>query len=272
MRFGAPGATPLVFSHANGFCASAYRQALSAIRDHDVFAIDLRGHGRSQLPCAPARGPLWRRHANDIAASLDAIRRDFSIGAPAVLGGHSLGAVASAMAAAGRSDIAALRLIEPVATPEQYRYLAMTPLWGLFADAMPLARAARRRRPHFGSRADAAAAYAGKSLFRRFAPGALDDYLDDGLTEDAGGFRLSCPPSWEAANFTATDNDFWSAVRRRTAPLAVLAADDASSTLFADAPARLHRHGAVVRLESGVSHLLPMEAPERAARFLATGE
>jgi hypothetical protein len=163
-------------------------------------------------------------------------------------------------------------LIEPVATPEFFRYLGKTPLGAFLGAATPLARAARRRRERFPSRADAIVAYSGKALFARFAPGAVDDYLEDGLIEDGVDLRLSCPPFWEAATFAAMDNDFWRAARRLQAPLSVLGAEDPSTTLFGDAAGRLRRLGAIVALQAGSSHLLPMEAPERAALFLETGE
>jgi pimeloyl-ACP methyl ester carboxylesterase len=270
LRFGTPGAAPMLFAHANGFCAGAYRQMLERCEGYDIFAIDLRGHGRSTLPADPAR-VTYALHAGDLGAAIAAVRAQFAIVGPITLAGHSLGAVAAAMAAAHRDDVAALRLIEPVATPEHFRFAAMTPVWPFVAARMPLVVGARRRRASFASRAAARAAYEGKSLFRHFAPGALDDYLIDGMRPDVGGVRLACAPEWEAANFAARGNEFWGAVRCARAPVAVLGAAGPSTTLFGDAAGRLRRLGAAVALASGAGHLAPMEQPDRVAAFLADG-
>jgi len=271
LRFGAPGAPPMLFAHANGFCASAYRQALEAVEGYDIFAIDLRGHGRSSLPCDPACGIRWTVYARDIGEAIDAIRARYGAAAPFTLAGHSLGAVAAAMAGEGRRDIAALRLIEPVATPQAVSFLAMAPFWRSFAERLPLVAAARRRRKAFESREAARAAYQSKALFRQFAHGAIDDYLNDGMRETASGVELSCAPAWEAANFAGVGNDFWGAARRRSAPLAVLGAADPTSTLFGSAAARLAKLGAAVTLVEEATHLLPMEMPMRAGLFLGAG-
>lgn len=271
LRFGAPGAPPLLFAHANGFCASAYRQTLEAVEGHDIFAIDLRGHGRTTLTADSARGAHYAQHARDVGAAIDGVRRRFDVADPFTLAGHSLGAVAAAMAGASRDDIAVVRLIEPVAAPEYLRFLELTPFWKAFAERLPLAAAARRRRPVFESREKARAVYQEKALFRRFAPGVLDDYLADGARATDNGAALSCAPAWEAANFAAPGNAFWSAARSRRSSLAVLGAVDGSTALFGSAAARLARIGVTVVLAEGAGHLLPMEIPARAALFLSSG-
>ncbi len=270
IRFAKPGASPLLFCHANGFCASTYRRVLARLAaDFDVFALDLRGHGRSTLPADPQRFESWVVHAADIIALLDAAPSALGAAGPWRLAGHSMGAVASTLAAAGRRDIAAIRLIEPVATPRLSGLLAYTPFWPALAGATPLVAAAKRRRDRWPSRDEALASYRGKPLFGTWAAGVLEDYLFDGLVDGEGGVRLSCAPAWEAANFAAQRHDFWRAVRRAPAPVAILGANHPTSTLFLDASARLRRLGARVEILDGASHLLPMEAPDAAAAFIA---
>ncbi|VAV92894.1 hypothetical protein MNBD_ALPHA05-702, partial [hydrothermal vent metagenome] len=108
-----------------------------------------------------------------------------------------------------------------------------------------------------------------KPVFRNWAPGVLDDYLEDGLADDDGGVGLTCAPAWEAATFQAHDNDFWGALRAAPAPVCVLAADHKSSTVWRHAHRRFKRIGVSVTLQAGVSHLIAMERPDLAAQFVA---
>lgn len=270
IRYERAGAAPLLFCHANGFCASAYRRMLESLAAlFDVFALDLRGHGRSTLPANPERHTSWIVHARDISAFLD--RAPSALGAAGSwrLSGHSMGAVAIALAAEGRGDVSALRLVEPVATPRLSGLLARSPFWPAFAAATPLVAAAKRRRDRWQSRDEALQSYRGKPLFAAWAPGVLEDYLEDGLADCEHGVRLACAPAWEAANFAAQRHDFWGAVARAPAPVAVLGSNHPSSTLFLDAPERLRRLGGRVEIMDGASHLLPMELPDTAAAFIA---
>lgn len=259
------GKPPLLFCHATGFCASAYKQMLYALgAGFDVFALDMRGHGRTDLPADPESLRSWDVYARDIAAFLDNQDRNGW-----TLAGHSMGGAAVALASCGRSDISALRLVEPVAPPRLFALAARTLLWPLYARRMPMAARAARRRARWASHAEAAAGYERKALFRDWAPGVLADYLEDGLVDEAGGARLACAPLWEAATFAAQAHDLWDAVRRAPAPLSVLAAQGPSTTVWPPARARLRRAGAALTLLDGVGHLAPMQDPARCARFIA---
>ena len=270
LRFGRAGAPPLLFAHANGFCASAYRQMFEAMGERfDIFAADLRGFGRSRLPADPARHRSMDVFGADLARLIDALAPHAGRHASWTLAGHSLGAVSAALAAVGRTDIVALRLIEPVATPRWLSLLAGAPFWPLFSPAMPLVRAARARRAVFPDRAFVRGRYAGKPLFSTWAAGVLEDYLEDGLREIDDGVELSCAPAWEAATFAGQAQDFWKAAAVAPAPLRVLVARDASSTTPPAAQRRLRRLGAVIERVDGLTHLMPFEDPARAAAFLA---
>ena len=263
-----PAAPPLLFCHATGFCASAYRQMLRALApDFDIFALDMRGHGRTGLPADPQALRSWDVYARDVAAFLDSQDRDGW-----TLAGHSMGGVTVCLAAQGRSDVAALQLVEPVAPPGLFAIAARTPVWPFYARRMPMVARAARRRAQWPSRAEAMASYERKALFRDWAPGVLADYLEDGLIDAGDGARLACAPAWEAATFAAQANDLWGAVRRAPAPLSVLAAQDASTTVWPPARARFRRSGAAVILVKGLGHLAPMQDPARAARFVADGQ
>ncbi len=271
LRFGREGAPPLLFAHANGFCASAYRQMLTALGTRfDVFAVDLRGHGRSTL----SRRDMAHRgldiFAADIRIFLDALAASGQVGGRWTLAGHSLGGDSVTMASVGRQDIARLRLIEPVAMPPFLRGLAQLPFWRLIARRTPLARMARQRRSEWPDRDQVKASYARKPLFQTWAAGVLEDYLADGLRPVPAGVTLACSPAWEAANFMAQAHDFWAAAARTPAPISVLAADHASTTVPASSRRRFARLGAEIRTIDGATHLCPFEKPSEAAEFLAS--
>lgn len=265
LRFGRGDAPPLLFAHANGFCASAYRQMLAAAgAAFDIYAVDLRGHGRTRLPTDVPNFTGLEVHGADLGALLNTLK------APTrwTLSGHSLGAVAVTLAAKGRCDVAALRLIEPVALPRLWSAVARSPIGPSIMRRTPLAAGARARRGAFKDRDSVRSSYRGKALFSTWADGILDDYLDDGLKAAAGGVALSCAPAWEAANFAAQAHDFWGAVDQAPAPIAVLAADHPSTTTPAGSVRRFRRRGADVEIIAGCTHLVPFEQPLVAARFL----
>ena len=267
-RWPQPDKPPILFLHATGFCASAYRRMFGALSGRfDIHALDLRGHGKNTRPADPsALSSLrkWTPFIEDAAAYLDQSgRKDW------ILAGHSMGAVVSLLAAKGRDDVAALRLIEPVAMPAWMNIAAKTPLWPFMAARLPIVRGAARRRCQWPSREEVLASYAGKPIFKVWAPGVLEDYLEDGLEPEGAGVRLCCEPAWEAATFAAQANDFWAAVASSGPPLSIYAADHQWSTVSPAARDKLKRAGAEVMLMKGAGHLAPMELPERLAAFVA---
>ncbi|MEZ5921005.1 MAG: alpha/beta hydrolase [Parvularculaceae bacterium] len=269
LRFGRKGAPPLLFAHANGFCASAYRQMLMLLGDaFDVYAVDLRGHGKTSLPTENPKHRGLSLFGRDVSELLDRLADEIAH-ARWRLAGHSLGGVAVTFASAGREDVEELRLIEPVAMSPYYRMLASTPFWPLVAGKTYLVRAARRRRARWRTRSEVFERYRRKGLFKPFAAGVLEDYLEDGLSDDADGVALSCAPLWEATNFAAQADDFWAALKKAPAPVSVLAANHPQTSTVSRAAARRFRQlGASVEIIDGPTHLIPFEAPARAASFL----
>jgi pimeloyl-ACP methyl ester carboxylesterase len=260
-------APPLLFCHATGFCASVYKQMLQHLSGvYDVFALDMRGHGKTDLPADPKRLRSWDIYARDIAAFLDSQKREGW-----TLAGHSMGGVVVTVAAKNRPDIAALRLIEPVVMPAYLTFAARTPFWRLASARIPIVRGAAKRRASWPDRNQVLKSYQRKRIFSGWAEGVLGDYLEDGLVvaDGACGVSLACDPRWEAATFAAHANDFWGAIRSSGVPVRVLAADEASSTIPGRARMRCDSLGVRVRELAGLTHLAPMEDPARCAEFLA---
>jgi len=259
----APDRPLIVFAHANGFCASAYRRMLGALSGRfEIIAPDLRGHGRARLPADPSRHRSWDIYANDLLALYRSLER-----APGLLAGHSMGASASLLAAAKLSDAPRLALVEPVVLPQPVYLAARTPLWPLFRRNVKLGEQARKRTNGWPDRESAAARYCQRPPFTLWAPGVVEDYLEDGLHRDEDGvWRLACDPMWEAANFEGQGHDLLRAARLAGSGARVLQAQKGSTVV--NRPGLVKRGAAIERMD-GVTHLAPMEAPERVADWIA---
>ena len=256
----------VVFCHANGLNASAYRPMLDALDIHEaILAPDARGHGRTRLAAAPRALTSWTRYADDLAAILAAVAPE----PPLTLVGHSMGAVTALLAAASGPPPARLVMIEPVVVPRLARLGARLPVPGLMPRLVPIARRAARRRAAWPDVAAARDALGRSAFFGRWDPAALAGYLDDGLVASPNGVRLSCEPAWEAASFAAQAHRFWRPLRRtleRGVPVHVLHAET-GSTVPADAARRLALAGCAVT-RAGGDHMLPLHRPADAAAFV----
>lgn len=258
LEFGPPDrAIDIVFSHANGFNARTYRTILAPLAPGlRILALDLRGHGRTELPTQVEGRTSWDSLAEDLLALLAALDVH-----GAVLSGHSMGGTSSLLAAALAPErVKSLVLFDPVLLPpgsaEAYRRGE--------AQASPLEIGARRRRAVFGSRDEALAAYTGRGAFRSWTQAMLADYVADGFRDRADGqVELSCSPEWEASNFGSHAHDPWPALRAPPAPLRIFRAEE-GSTSSSLTPHLDELTAAGVRIETvpGTTHFLPMERPD----------
>jgi pimeloyl-ACP methyl ester carboxylesterase len=225
-----------------------------------ILAVDQQGHGRSAQR-APAEGRTSFADLRDDLVSL----LDHLEGAPVILAGHSLGGVASLLAAGERPErVKALALFDPV---------IMSPaLVDRFASGEPpadladnrLAVGARRRRAVFASRQEAIESYRGRGAFKTWPDAALVDYVEDGFRErPQGDVELSCAPAWEASNFAAHALDPWASIAKIYAPVVVLRAEFDSTCQLTSRHA-FPPQNRRVRIDTvpGASHFLPIERPD----------
>jgi pimeloyl-ACP methyl ester carboxylesterase len=264
IAFGAKTPNPdIVFLHATGFNARAYRLLLEPLGDKfHVLALDARGHGRTQLKARTFGYASWRRHRNDV---INLLERHFT--QPVTLAGHSMGATVALMVAGRRPDLVnSLALFEPVILPALAYAVCELPFGPLLNRALhPLARKASERRRRFPSREAAVSAFANRGVFKSFTREMIADYVGDGFIETpSGAVKLACHPRYEAATYCAQRNHPWAALEAGSGPLVLLRAEKHSTV----SPAAMQRvaamrPGARVATVEGASHMLPMERPDR---------
>ncbi|MEM9811013.1 MAG: alpha/beta hydrolase [Pseudomonadota bacterium] len=266
-RFGDGGLeTTLVFLHATGLNASAYRPILSRLGAHfNVYAPSLRGHGATRLAADPEKLRDWWLFAKDVVTDLQAWPMEGRL----ILAGHSAGAV-TALLAARELKPSAVLMVEPVVLPAAAVWLARSPLKRLTTDKIKIARDAARRRERFPSLDAARKAYRSRSFFRSWDEAAFEGYLEEGFEDHPeGGVALRCTPSWEAAMFRAQGHGYWPHVQHASAqgiPLHVLAASQRSTAPQALRPKMFKRGIALTEVQG--SHMIPVEAPHDVADWI----
>ena len=255
-------APDLLFLHANGFNARAYRTILAPLAlSLRILAPDQRGHGATRLATDRPR-TSWLDLKDDLLAFMDAMRIE-----RVALAGHSMGGTTSLLAAAeAPSRVSALALLDPVVRPASAAHVE--------ADAMrasPMVAGAIRRRRSFPSHAAAADAYRGRGAFRTWTEAMLQDYVAAGFHAAADGtVELACAPEWEVSNYVNQEHDCWAAFDRSVCPIHLLQAD-------ADSPGRIEGRideltaSGRIRVDTipGTTHFLPMERPDLVREAIA---
>jgi pimeloyl-ACP methyl ester carboxylesterase len=251
----------LLFSHATGFHGRVWEPMTSFLSEQfRCLALDLRGHGVSELP--PEAALAWSGMADDVLAVLMSDR--FPPG-PLHGIGHSMGGAALALAAARRPDaFQSLWLYEPVIVP--------TGDWPPPDGEDSMAEGAARRRDRFDSLEHAYENYRSKAPLDQLDPGVLRAYVEGGFASTPdGSVTLRCRPAIEAEVFRqAAASGAWDAVAALEIPVAVVTGrpDGYGPGAFASAiAATLPRGTLIERLHLG--HFGPLEDPGGMAEDVA---
>lgn len=209
VHFGDTAQTPrLLMLNANGFNGYSYKTILEPLGVHAI-ALDLRGHGMSELPTDVAALKNWYIFRDDVVEFFDRY-----IEAPLVLAGHSYGAVTGILSMPQIKDkVSGYVGFDPVLVPGLARAFNRMPGGRSFMKKrLPIARNAGRRRSKFESLEAAFERYKNRGAFRGFTDEAIRDYLTGGLVQDREGMKLACDPLWEQAIFTAQGHNVFKAV------------------------------------------------------------
>src|SRR5580698_1338466 len=205
-------APDVVFLHANGFNARAYRTILAPLATQlRILTPDQRGHGATALATDRPRAS-WLDLKDDLLAFLAAMRIE-----RVVLAGHSMGGTASLLASAeSPAQVRALALFDPVISAPGQRA-------AVSAEAIrqsPMVAGAIKRRSTFPSHAAVVESYRGRGAFRTWTEAMLEDYVAAGFHRTAAGaVELACTPAWEVSNYINQAHDSWAAFERSVCPI-----------------------------------------------------
>jgi pimeloyl-ACP methyl ester carboxylesterase len=251
---------PLIhFAHGNGFPPLTYSPFIERfLPQYRLIGWECFGE---DFPVRADELIHWRQLVRQMATF-------FSAGGfePAILVGHSLGAVLSLYAAAElHYRIQAIVLIDPVIFSREFLFVwrQMRRFFGM--TSVPLARMTRQKRDNWSSIDEVRKSYRKKPLFRDWQEQSFQRYLEGALI-DAGngsGVRLRYPREWEARIFDTTPNDFWRIPPARSSAELAILRGGRSKAFTPHACRQLSKlyGGARTRVFDGLGHCLIMENP-----------
>jgi len=253
--------------HAAGFCAGIYSPFVKyLLNDFHTIASDIRGHGGSEI-IDIRRIRHWETFADDLNSLIGQTMT------PPVIGvGHSLGAVATFMAAAIYPNLfSGIILIEPVILPGHILWLlGALRMLGL-SKKIPLVKQARRRRKIFQGKKEALKLFtSGRGIFKTWSREFVDAYLECGLLEkNPETAVLTCDPELEAQIYESIPTNIWKYAKKISCP--VLAIRGRQSDIFY--PESAERLGnLIVDLElktiPAAGHFVPMEKPKECSEII----
>lgn len=249
----------LHFCHGNSFPSGTYRQLLDALGAHyEVRMTDMVGHD----PRYPV-DDNWSNLVDELIAQLE------GHGRPAILVGHSLGGMLSAMAAARRPELArcVLMLDSPVVAGWRalaWRFVKWTGKGTRFSPA----RFSERRRNTWPDRQAAYDHFISKDIFAAWAPGVLNDYLDVGLVPHPDGVQLRFDRDVETAIYNSLPHHLGELIKRDfPVPVGFIGATRSEELRQAGVASTRRLVGENFVMTEG-SHLYPMEHPARAAQLV----
>lgn len=248
----------LHFTHGNSYPAGAYARLLEDLgRDFEVRVSPMLGHD--------PRYPLddnWHALVDELTAQIE--RYD----TPAILVGHSLGGALNMLAAWRRPELArcVVMLDSPVVAGWRALAWRLAKTLGLGHRLSPGAIAARRRNT-WPSRQAAFDHFIAKPMFRAWAPGALDDYLQHGLVSHPDGVQLRFSRDVEAEIYATLPHDMGRVLRGPfPLPVGFIAGTDSEELRQAGMAGTRKLVGSNLSMIEG-THLYPMEQPAMTAQL-----
>ncbi len=251
----------IVFSHANGFPAGSYRLLFEHWRGagYEVQAIEKFGHD----PRFPVSSN-WPHLRDQLAQFVEAHRA----GRQAHLVGHSLGGFLSLLLACRRPELAASVVLidSPLIAGWRAQVVRVGKATGLIGRYSP-AKVSHRRRNEWDNLDAARAHFSGKSLFARFHPEVLQDYLRAGLEVHAGRARLSFSREVETRLYNTLPHHLGALLRSHPprCPVAYIGGTQSPEGRMAGLGTVRRLCAARISWVEG-SHLIPFEKPIDTAR------
>ena len=251
----------LLFLHATGFNSQTYQSILAPLHDRfEIYAVDLRGHGFSQLPNTLEKFISWSVYEEDVSKFLQGLP------GPVFMAGHSLGAIV-ALGVTNKNPklVEGIVLFEPVILEPYINFL-----WGLIRQIKlgnwhPLARQAKKRRKCWDSQEQIFRQYRGRGAFKTWPDQILQDYIEGGTCKDERGeqWSLCCDPGWEARSFALTGTSTWSYFKAISCPVKIVYGSKSSTFRPASATYMRSQYPLCqLKAYEDASHFLPMELPQ----------
>jgi len=263
LDFGGEGEV-IHFAHANAYPPGAYKQLLSALTEKFKVVALIQKPLREGSDYQSFTS--WEELADDIISSIEVQNIKPVIGM-----GHSLGAIATIIAAHKRPELfSKLVLMDPVLFPKYVDYLGKVVPVKYRKHLIPIARKALNRKSEFYTKESAFQSYRQKEVFKRFSDDALWDYINSGLVKDEKTSLqvLRFTKEWEARIYSTVlhMNDILFQLR---VPIYAIRGDETNvikKELWEEwKKEQPHNHFLNIAF---ASHLVPMEYPEVIAKWL----
>ncbi len=247
----------LVFSHANGFPAGAYRKMLSRLEaEFDIRAIDRIGHD--------PRYPVSDGWPHLVAELTDFICAQAPV--PVFAVGHSLGGYLSFLAAVQKPELFSgiVLLDSPIIGFWTGTAFGMVKRFGM-ADRITPAAITRERRREWPSLEAATRYFLGRKAFRHFDPDCVRDYAVAGTRAVHGGVKLAFDPEIEYRIYQGIPHDLAAYAPRLRVPAGFVGGQQ--SVEVRRVGLRLTRRHFHVEMVQG-GHLFPLEHAQAAAQAI----
>ncbi len=258
----------LFFLHANGYPPNCYLPLLERLSErHHTYGLKLR--------------PLWDGHQDEKIQDWQPLSDDLNRfikprgGLPAIIVGHSLGAVVGLRSAIQEPGFyRSLILIDPVIFPSAIIHgWRIVKKVGLGYQLHPLISTAQKRRRRFDNPDDVYDAYRQKKIFRYISDKNLKIMISGMIKPIAGnGYQLAYSPEWEVQIYysgISSDADLWSELPKLKMPLLIIRGSETDT--FFPQTARLVKKtlpSASIETVENSTHLVPLEKPEEVARII----
>ena len=249
----------LDFSHANGYPAGTYQQPFSIWRAAGwrVLAVERFGHD----PRYPVTSN-WPRLRDQL---IDFVAEQAPQGA--FLVGHSLGGLLSLLAASKRPELAKglVMLDSPVFTGWRAHTVQALKHSRLIQRLGP-GKVSRTRRHQWPTQQAAFDHYAAKSLFARWAPGMLADYIAAGTVHSNGQWVLAFESEVETRIYNSLPHQLGRVLHRHPlrCPVGFIAGSHSVEIRQGGLETARRLAGERLLWLEG-SHLYPMEQPQQTA-------
>ncbi len=263
-----PGHATVLLVHATGFHARCWDRVVAALPEGThVYALDMRGHGRSEK----VEPYVWDSFGDDLKEFVAHLGLRGAIGVGHSMGGHCVTQVAAAHA----EVFSRVLLLDPVILPpeayEQERYPGLS---------SPADHPVSKRKGHWRDWQEMFQRFEHREPFSRWRPEILEDYCRYGVlpAADGDGFELACPGIVEASvYFNNTQTNVHDLLHKVEVPALVLRArqrdpehrdvmDFSVSPTWPELASQFPDARDVYLPE--LTHFIPMQAPELVAGLI----